>query len=366
MLQLLVEEEREEVEKEGVSIDRSLGEGWCFHWPPLTVLTSSEWCRPVCVCLLKGSTQFSDGKMIFDSDSSDGGQVSCFCDSKEGTRKGVDGATLKREKEVIQLASVRNRAVCFRETSNYNRRQRKLANFLSLEKDSDGSERRSGDWIMCLSGAAAGSVKTYPWTTSARQKFELVPWRKQKRQLDIINFTAWEPDELTTPNDASGRGKARRYKQHPPPATHNQEIRRLIRLRMLFALELQRQKQLRALSGNKEEVEEEDGVEVEDNKEDTVQEENKGSEESVIRPRIFEKKSTESVGGSEKSVCDTSAYADPKALAANFVGYFGCADQESEGGGGGRMEQVDPLSASFSDEDWLVCCESFKCEDCKR
>lgn len=287
--------------------------------------------------------------------------MSCFCDSKEGTRKGVDGATLKREKEVIQLASVRNRAVCFRETSNYNRRQRKLANFLSLEKDSDGSERRSGDWIMCLSGAAAGSVKTYPWTTNTRQKFELVPWRKQKRQLDIINFTAWEPDELTT-NDASG-GKARKYKQHPPPVTHNQEIRRLIRLRMLFALELQRQKQLRVLSGNN--VQEEEGEEEKQDKvEETVQQKDKGSEESVIKPRIFEK-STESVADSEKSVCDNSAYADPKALAANFVGYFGCADQESVGDCGG-INQVDPLSASFSDEDWLICCESFKCEECKR
>lgn len=324
--------------------------------------------------------------MIFDSDSSStesgSNPTSCFCDS---SRKGVDGASLRRrEKEIIQLASVRNKAICFRETSNYNRRQRKLANFLSLDRDSDGTERRSGDWIMSVNRAEdrPGSVKTYPWTTtSTKQKFELVPWRKHKRQLDIINFTAWEPDELGA-TDANGL-KARRYKQHPPPAAHNQEIRRLIRLRFLFSLELQRQKQLKMISGRG----------------------NGSPEESVITPRKFEnvpkRKEGKSGSGSDREVdkdsaCDinddSSFYDDPQELATNFVGYFGSTSGQqrpSEGGGSessGSGKQNHSLEtdrcsgeesvehcmtteealSGFNYSDWLACCDSFKCDECKR
>lgn len=342
------------------------------------------------------STQFlrtdrDRGIMIFDSDSSDSGTpVSCFCDPKEGSRHGVDGASLRRhEKEIIQLASVRNRAVCFRETSNYNRRQRKLANFVSLESEQisvGGTERRNGDWIMCLDHKAEGSVKTYPWTTNPKQKFELVPWRKQKRQLDIINYTAWEPDELRV-TDASGQ-KARKFKQHPPPTAHNQEIRRLIRLRFLFSIELQRQKQMKVLTRNK----------------------LTSIEESVVTPRKFANVLTSSQSEREdnnvkdkvvdkESACDINEkeyYKDGKELADSFVGYFGssghirnkvCEDSASGSGkqkhslGMGRASEEEAKSESvaqveqhcmsealsaFNYYDWLVCCDSFKCNECKR
>lgn len=300
--------------------------------------------------------------MIFDSDSSD--SVSCFCD---GSRKGVDGASLKRKKETIQLASVRNKAVCFREQSNYNRRQRKLANFLSIEGDgADGNERRSGDWIMCLN-RTEGTMKTYPWTTTnVKQKFELVPWRKQKRQLDIINYTAWEPDELS---DLNGL-KARRYKQHPPPAAHNQEIRRLIRLRFIFSMELQHQKQMKMLAkrGNK------------------LLSSSEGEEEGcVITPRQFERilsGDTLSVVrevDKDSGACDVDSNSDnPKELASNFVGYFG--SQSCVGSGKQQNHSLDIndkevaehcMSDSdgmcgFNYSDWLACCDSFKCSVCKR
>lgn len=311
-------------------------------------------------------------KMQFESESSDGGEVSCFCDSGGGSRKGVDGAPIRRpETEFIQLASVRNKAICFRETSNYNRRQRKLANFLTLNSDSgsceEGTQRRNGDWIMCLNNLE-GSVKTYPWTTTTvKQKFELVPWRKQKRQLDIINYTAWEPDELTSSSDANGM-KARKYKQHPTPASHNQEIRRLIRLRFLFTMELQRQKQLKMISQrgrsqlpkrNNQTVDKED---IEDR--------------FVIPQRQFESRSEED----RDSACDTSSfYDDPQELASNFVGYFGSENHHRVDGGnasasGDQKESMldeefisdQFLSEEFNYSDWLACCDSFRCTQCKR
>lgn len=301
--------------------------------------------------------------MIFDSDSSESDNpVSCFCDST--ARKGVDGASLRREKEVIQLASVRNKSICFGETSNYNLRQRKLANFLSLESNSGasgdiGAERRNGDWIMCLN-RTEGSVKTYPWT-NAKQKFELVPWRKQKRQLDIINYTAWEPDELAA---MDGNGiKGRKYKQHPPPAAHNQEIRRLIRLRFLFSAELQHQKQLKLLSYRSEE-----------------------SEEYAVTPRQFKNVLKSNAGEGvdtgmkredgdedEDSACDGNSFCtDPKQLASNYVGYFGIeGDGEREDCAGSEQQNYsadmckEALSA-FNYSDWLACCDSFRCSECKR
>lgn len=323
--------------------------------------------------------------MIFDSDFSDSGNpVSCFCDSREGSRTGVDGAPLKRsEKEIIQLASVRNRAICFRETSNYNKRQRKLANFLSLDggdkNGSGGTERRNGDWIMCLNKTETGSVKTYPWTTTnVKQKFELVPWRKQKRQLDIINYTAWEPDELST-TDITGQ-KARKFKQHPPPTAHTQEIRRLIRLRFfLLFIELQRQKQMKLLSRNKMAAIEECVVP-------------QRKFENVISERRLEEKDNniDEMSGDQDSACDINDeefYDDPKELANSYVGYFGSTGGRSEvseeqGNGSGKQsmdkcsEEAESVAqvehcmsealSAFNYSDWLACCDSFKCNECKR
>lgn len=297
-------------------------------------------------------------KMVFDSDSSEnGGQTSCFCDSpaKEGS---VEGVPLKQEKEIIQLASVRNKAICFREQSNYNRRQRKLANFLTIEKsDNEGPERKTGEWIMCWNKSSdEESVKTtsYPWTARGKHKFELVPWRKQKKQLDIINYTAWEPDELTSSKDG---GRARKFKQHPPPASHNQEIRRLIRSRFLFSFELQRQRQLKILSRLHE-------------------------TDHVIETRKFEKILGQSRGDNPDESQSLSNGKVHK-LASNFVGYFGSefvTDSEesvvSSGGGSEEQNRVEseqvqqskssnPLS-EINYSDWLACSDSFKCSECQR
>lgn len=291
-------------------------------------------------------------KMVFGSDSS--ARTSCFCDSSAKEGGSGDSVKLSQEKEIIQLASVRNKAICFREQSNYNRRQRKLANFLTIEKsDSEGPERKTGEWIMCWNKSSdEESVKTtsYPWTARARgtQKFELVPWRKQKKQLDIINYTAWEPDELTSSKEG---GRARKFKQHPPPAAHNQEIRRLIRLRFLFSFELQRQRQMKILNRLHE-------------------------ADNLIQTRKFEKIVSQSGDSPEES--------DPCGkLASNFVGYFGSdfvtnSEECTEKSGSGSEEQNcveseevqhcmsdNPLS-EINYSDWLACSDSFKCDECQR
>lgn len=312
--------------------------------------------------------------MIFDSDSSDSGkEVGCFCEGKD------------TKKESIQLTSVRNQAISFATRSNYNRRQRKLAHFLSVKSDGDSAERRQGDWIMCWN-KTEGSMKTYPWTSSRKQKFELVPWRKQKRHLDIINFTAWEPDELSAIDPQRDGVKPRRYKQHPLPVSHNQEIRRLIRLRFLFSIELQRQKQMKIL--NRLPL----------------------TDEGVVTPRQFENILEQCVDGEdveelerdkESSSCDENMNQSAKLLNSKFAGYFGSdftsqgeTDQDSnddeDGCGSGKQqnhwrddEEVAEASTTLiqvhhcmsealsainysTEEEWRTCSASFKCNECKR
>lgn len=172
--------------------------------------------------------------------------MSNSCDSSEENKSisyFYDSGTT-REKEVIQLASVRNKAILFSDKTNYNNRQRKLANFIGGE--SRKRENNHGDWILRYTNSP--HTADYPWFSSKKFNFELVPWRKQKRSEDIINTTAWEPkiDQIEKPSNQKKSNKIdshKNYRNLKQNARHyQQEIRKQVRLRILFSVELRHRK----------------------------------------------------------------------------------------------------------------------------
>lgn len=114
-----------------------------------------------------------------------------------------------------------------------------------------------GDWIMRYT---MEETNFNPWNFGTKfRHFELVPWRKQKPSIDLLNNLGWEPPPLQPPPPpASGGGnddsleiyrkiknrKRKKAMKHLKKRLdrHERKIKRHIKIRVMFAVEFRHSK----------------------------------------------------------------------------------------------------------------------------
>lgn len=100
-----------------------------------------------------------------------------------------------------------------------------------------------GDWIMRYT---MNETNFNPWNLGARfRHFELVPWRKQKSSIDLLNNLGWEPPPAPIPADGENSleiyrkiGNRKKWRRFTRKRLRNErKVRRHIKIRLMFAVE---------------------------------------------------------------------------------------------------------------------------------
>lgn len=106
----------------------------------------------------------------------------------------------------------------------------------------------AGDWVMRYT---SNETNFHPWQFNAKfSHFELVPWRQQKKNIDLTNAVGCEPIQLTDDNRQQLRtlqkfelARSKRLLKQRLKIEKNR-IKRQIKIRLVFSLEL-RQKRMK-------------------------------------------------------------------------------------------------------------------------
>lgn len=104
----------------------------------------------------------------------------------------------------------------------------------------------AGDWVMRYTN---NETNFHPWQFNAKfSHFELVPWRQQKKNIDLTNAIGCEPIQLTDDNRQQLRtlqkfelARSKRLLKQRLKIEKNR-IKRQIKIRLVFSLELRQKK----------------------------------------------------------------------------------------------------------------------------
>lgn len=104
----------------------------------------------------------------------------------------------------------------------------------------------AGDWLMRYTN---NETNFHPWQFNAKfSHFELVPWRQQKKNIDLTNAIGCEPIQLTDDNRQQLRtlqkfelARSKRLLKQRLKIEKNR-IKRQIKIRLVFSLELHHKK----------------------------------------------------------------------------------------------------------------------------
>lgn len=104
----------------------------------------------------------------------------------------------------------------------------------------------AGDWVMRYTN---NETNFHPWQINTKfSHFELVPWRQQKKNIDLLNAIGCEPVQLTDDNRQQLRtlqkfevARSKRLLKQRLKIEKNR-IKRQIKIRLVFSLELRHKK----------------------------------------------------------------------------------------------------------------------------
>lgn len=101
-----------------------------------------------------------------------------------------------------------------------------------------------GDWVMRYSQT---ETNFNPWQFSQKfSHFELVPWRQNKKKIDLKDATGWEPFQLSEVNRQQLRSLQKfelaRTKRLLKQKHKNDRLKRQVKVRLVFSMELHRKK----------------------------------------------------------------------------------------------------------------------------
>lgn len=111
----------------------------------------------------------------------------------------------------------------------------------------------SSDWILRQGNSSVSQINFHPWSELGERKFshfDLVPWRRTRSALDLSSAVDYSPSPSASPSASAAAEKSlrelqklelrhnRRRLQRSARSSTQQGLRRLVRVRLIFSIEL--------------------------------------------------------------------------------------------------------------------------------